>query len=118
MVSPVPLLFGPDNAPAIAFDIAYGVRGLTSASDKALQALHEVCSEPDICHEVRIGVGDLLVIDNRKCAHASSLFGAKFDGTDRWLQHVYVVIASGSFKTLAWIIHSGYWPRFGLFRIT
>jgi L-asparagine oxygenase len=33
---------------------------------------------------------DLLVIHNRKCAHARSRFEAGFDGRDRWLQRVYV----------------------------
>ena len=34
--------------------------------------------------------GDLLAIDNRRCAHARSAFPARFDGRDRWLQRVYV----------------------------
>jgi hypothetical protein len=39
---------------------------------------------------VRLGPGDLLVIDNKRCAHARSSYAARFDGHDRWLQRAYV----------------------------
>jgi L-asparagine oxygenase len=38
----------------------------------------------------RLNAGDRLIVHNRKCAHARSRFEARFDGTDRWLQRVYV----------------------------
>jgi L-asparagine oxygenase len=87
---PVPLLFGTHDAPTIAFDIACGVRSLSGASEAALEALRDACNDPTIHQEMRIKAGDLLVVDNRKCAHARSSFRARFDGTDRWLQRVYV----------------------------
>jgi alpha-ketoglutarate-dependent taurine dioxygenase len=35
--------------------------------------------------------GDLLVVDNSVAVHGRSPFRAHFDGTDRWLQRVFVV---------------------------
>jgi hypothetical protein len=35
--------------------------------------------------------GSLLVLDNRRCVHARSVFRAVFDGRDRWLQRAAVV---------------------------
>ncbi|PAU52553.1 iron hydroxylase [Pseudomonas sp. PIC25] len=40
---------------------------------------------------IKLRAGDLLIIDNRKTAHARSAFSARFDGTDRWLQRTFVV---------------------------
>jgi alpha-ketoglutarate-dependent taurine dioxygenase len=38
-----------------------------------------------------VAVGNLLVLDNRRCVHARSVFRAAFDGRDRWLQRLAVV---------------------------
>ncbi len=35
--------------------------------------------------------GDLLAVDNRRTVHGRSVFQARFDGTDRWLQRTFVV---------------------------
>ena len=35
-------------------------------------------------------LGDLLVVDNRRVAHARSPFRPRFDGADRWLLRVMV----------------------------
>jgi L-asparagine oxygenase len=87
---PVPLLHGSDGTTLMAFDLACGVRGLTSDASRALDELRHVVAKRHVQQEVRLGAGDLLVVHNRKCAHARSRFMARFDGTDRWLQRVYV----------------------------
>jgi clavaminate synthase/L-asparagine oxygenase len=66
------------------------VRALSAEAGDALDALRRVCADPAARHEVRLGPGDLLVIDNARCAHARSPFQARFDGLDRWLHRVYV----------------------------
>ena len=35
--------------------------------------------------------GDLIIVDNRVAAHARTAFTPRYDGTDRWLQRVYIV---------------------------
>jgi L-asparagine oxygenase len=87
---PVALLRGPDDAPSLAFDTACGVRALTGEAQEAVTALTEVCQEADLIEQVRLRAGDLLAINNVRCAHSRSSFSALFDGRDRWLQRVYV----------------------------
>ncbi len=86
----VPLFHGTDGETTLAFDLACGVRGVTAEAQEALDELRQVVANAEVQCEVRLAPGDLLVIHNRKCAHARSRFAARFDGTDRWLQRVYV----------------------------
>lgn len=88
--SPVSLFHGAGKMKTVAFDLACGVRGIVPEAQQALEELRRVVSRPEVQRHVRLRAGDLLVINNRKCAHARSRFHARFDGTDRWVQRVYV----------------------------
>jgi len=59
-------------------------------ADAALVALRAACADPAGHASVRLGPGDLLVINNTHCAHGRSDYAASFDGRDRWLQRVYI----------------------------
>lgn len=87
---PVALLRGPDDAPSLAFDTACGVRALSGEAEEAVKALTEACHDPNLIEQVQLRPGDLLAINNTRCAHSRSSFPALFDGQDRWLQRVYV----------------------------
>lgn len=87
---PVALLRGPADAPSLAFDTACGVRALSSQADEAVRALGGACNDPGVHESVQLRAGDLLAINNYRCAHSRSSFLARFDGRDRWLQRVYV----------------------------
>lgn len=87
---PVPLLRGTAEAPTFAFDAACGVRALSPDADAVLDALREACADPTIQTRVQLGEGDLLVIDNNRCAHSRTPFPARYDGSDRWLRRIYV----------------------------
>jgi L-asparagine oxygenase len=63
--------------------------GQTPAACRALEVIRELVNETR--REVVIEPGSLLVIDNRRCVHARSIFRASFDGRDRWLQRATVV---------------------------
>ncbi|MCQ4311385.1 TauD/TfdA family dioxygenase [Pseudomonas stutzeri] len=80
------VLYGDPDAPFFRFDpqfmIAYSDRA-QSALDK-LRAIAWEAVEP-----VRLTRGDLLIIDNRRTAHARSPFTARFDGSDRWMQRTF-----------------------------
>jgi L-asparagine oxygenase len=88
--APVALLRGPADAPSLAFDTACGVRALNAEADEAITALTDACNDPDLGESVQLRTGDLLAINNNRCAHSRSSFPALFDGRDRWLQRVYV----------------------------
>jgi L-asparagine oxygenase len=87
---PVPLLRGSAQAPSLAFDSACGIRALSPEAEAALDALRCACEDPELHDGARLSAGDLLVINNNRCAHARSQFPAQYDGNDRWLQRVYV----------------------------
>lgn len=87
---PVALLRGPRDSPSFAFDTACGLRALTPVGRDAVSALTDACEDPEVHETVRLARGDLLAINNHRCAHARSPFSALFDGQDRWLQRVYV----------------------------
>ena len=40
---------------------------------------------------MRLNRGDMLIIDNRRTAHARSPFSARFDGSDRWIQRAFAI---------------------------
>jgi L-asparagine oxygenase len=87
---PLALVRGPREAPTLAFDIACGVRAITPEGEAALDGLRAACADPAIQRSVQLGAGDLLAIDNRRCAHARSPYDARFDGADRWVKRAYV----------------------------
>jgi L-asparagine oxygenase len=84
---PIPVVAGPEHAPEISLS-ANGVRGLTTAAEDALASLQTACVS--VAHQVRLGPGSALLINNRKGLHARSQFGAGHDGGDRWLQRTYI----------------------------
>lgn len=87
---PLPLVRGPDEDPSIVFDISCGVNAQTAEGAAALDALRRACADPALHHHASLRPGDLLVIDNHRCAHARSPYAARFDGHDRWLLRTYV----------------------------
>ena len=103
------LIRGSADAPALAFDIACGVRALSAEAQAALAALRDACADPALQQQVRLQPGELLAIDNNRCAHARSPYEARFDGGDRWLLRSYIrrdirdltTASANSFRTLA-----------------
>jgi L-asparagine oxygenase len=87
--SPAAVLKGPPEYPEISIDMLCGIRGLTDAANDALAKVGDVCRREDVAQRVCLQAGQMLLIDNRKGAHARTAFRARFDGSDRWLQRVY-----------------------------
>ncbi|HET7177905.1 MAG TPA: TauD/TfdA family dioxygenase, partial [Solirubrobacterales bacterium] len=82
------VLYGDRGDPFLRYDLDLMV-GETPAACRALTAVRELIEE--VKQDVKIAPGSLLVVDNRRCVHARSVFRAAFDGRDRWLQRAYVV---------------------------
>lgn len=87
---PTPILKGPQDFPEITVELACGVRGLTEEARAALNAVAQVCEQPDVVQSVYLRPGEVLLINNRKGAHGRTAFPARYDGSDRWLQRLYV----------------------------
>nr|WP_236614297.1 TauD/TfdA family dioxygenase [Stutzerimonas azotifigens] len=83
-----PVLYGDIAAPYFRFDPYFMVASSHQAQTKLamLRDLAWQAAEP-----LRLRAGNLLIIDNRKTAHARSAFSARFDGTDRWIQRTFAV---------------------------
>ncbi|WOH63873.1 TauD/TfdA family dioxygenase [Bradyrhizobium sp. BWA-3-5] len=47
-------------------------------------------SVKQVFNYVKLKPGDLMIVDNRRAIHARSGFSPRYDGTDRWLQRMYV----------------------------
>jgi L-asparagine oxygenase len=86
---PLPLIRGPADAPSVVFDIACGVRGIDEEAEAALDGLRRACADPALWQSVELAPGELLAIENTRCAHARSAYDARFDGRDRWLLRTY-----------------------------
>ena len=87
---PTPIIKGPQGFPEITLELACGVRGLTEEARAVLMDVANVCEQPDIAQRVYLKPGEMLLINNRKGAHGRTAFPARYDGSDRWLQRLYV----------------------------
>jgi alpha-ketoglutarate-dependent taurine dioxygenase len=87
-IGPFAVLAGDPAQPFVTFD-ADLTAGLDEEAEDALAALRAAVD--DCFLEVTLEDGDLLVVDNAVTVHGRSPFPARFDGTDRWLQRVFVV---------------------------
>ena len=80
------VLYGDPDAPFFRFDPHF----TQAFSNRAKQLLDNLRSIAwDVVAPVRLNRGDLLIIDNRRTAHARSPFTARFDGSDRWMQRTF-----------------------------
>lgn len=80
------VLYGDPNAPFFRFDPQFMV-AYSDRAQHSLDALRRIAW--DVVEPVRLARGDLLIIDNRRTAHARSPFTAHFDGSDRWMQRTF-----------------------------
>ncbi len=89
-VGPAPILRGETPPLRAAFDLACGSRGLDVEAESALDALRHAAKAPAVTQRIHLAAGDLLIMDNQRCAHGRTPFAARFDGSDRWLLRTYV----------------------------
>jgi L-asparagine oxygenase len=85
---PMAIVSGTDAEPVFTYD-----EDLMEGVDDDARAALEVLGREVRAHASSIVLepGDLLVVDNHRVVHGRSPFGARFDGTDRWLQRTFVV---------------------------
>jgi L-asparagine oxygenase len=86
--SPMPVLSGDRERPAMVFDADLMV-GTDQDADDALRALGRAVER--LHTSIALELGDLLVVDNTVAVHGRTPFEPRFDGTDRWLQRTFVV---------------------------
>lgn len=87
---PTPIIQGPEGSPEITIEMACGVRGVLAEASAVLDDLTAVLKEGEFVQSACLELGEMLLINNRKGAHARSAFKARFDGSDRWHQRLYI----------------------------
>ena len=84
----LPVLYGDRDAPFFRFDPQFMVER-NGEAQRLMRRLREIAWA--VARPVQLRAGELLIIDNRKTAHARSPFTAHFDGNDRWIQRTFAV---------------------------
>jgi alpha-ketoglutarate-dependent taurine dioxygenase len=80
------VLYGDPDSPFLRFDPQF-MEAYSDRAQSVLDRLRAIAWE--VVEPVRLTRGDLLIMDNRRTAHARSPFTARFDGTDRWMQRTF-----------------------------
>ena len=80
------VLSGDHEDPDLCYDEA-ATRATTVAGEIALAVLTEAIRLR--CDGIRLGHGDLAIVDNRVTMHGRSPFTPRYDGRDRWLQRTF-----------------------------
>jgi len=86
---PMPIISGDFYSPEMCIDLD-AMEGMTALAQKALNSFATALKASLV--SCALVPGDLLIIDNLVAAHARSVFRARYDGQDRWLQRLKVVI--------------------------
>jgi L-asparagine oxygenase len=89
----MPVLYGNREDPFLNYDEDL-MEAMTSEAGAALEALKDAIAS--VYRSIKLEVGDLLCIDNRRTVHGRSPFKPRYDGFDRWLQRSFVVRDLGS----------------------
>ena len=82
------VLYGDPAAPWLRFDPQF-MEAFSEHAQQQLDELRQIAWQ--VAEPVRLQAGDLLIIDNRRTAHARSPFRAHFDGSDRWIQRTFAL---------------------------
>ncbi|GHH43360.1 TauD/TfdA family dioxygenase [Lentzea cavernae] len=81
-----PVLAGDLGDPAVQVDFAATV-ALTPEAEAALAELSGALAS--VARTVRMGSGDLAIVDNRTSLHGRTAFRPRYDGRDRWVQRTF-----------------------------
>ncbi len=82
------ILYGDPDAPFFRFDPQF-MLAFSSRAQQLMDKLRNIAWE--VVEPVRLNRGDMLIIDNRRTAHARSPFSARFAGSDRWIQRAFAI---------------------------
>ncbi|MGA5559229.1 TauD/TfdA family dioxygenase [Streptomyces lavendulocolor] len=83
---PHPVLFGEEPDLFMRFN-SHTTTSADPRAQAALKALSEALEE--VCQDIVLEPGDLVIVDNHIAAHGRSAFTPRFDGQDRWLRRCY-----------------------------
>lgn len=83
------VISGPKHAPQVRLNFNT-MKANTNEGKLALAELEEVMTSPEVLKKFYLKPGEMLIINNLTSVHGRTPFKPLFNGTDRWLQRVYV----------------------------
>jgi L-asparagine oxygenase len=86
--APLSILSGDFFEPEVCIDF-FSTEALNPAAESALQLFKAALTQVTVEHVLQ--PGDLIIVDNRVAAHSRTSFKPRYDGSDRWLQRLFVV---------------------------
>ena len=86
--SPRPLFKNPEN-PKLLCRFP-GMKAFGPEAQKALAKFEETAHRSDVVRHIALQPGSILLLNNHRVAHGRSYFQPRYDGTDRWLQRIYI----------------------------
>ena len=94
----MPVMYGKTFDP----ELRVNFNNMHATTPEGVQALHKLQTLLTLnLQKIFLSPGDLLVIDNKKAVHGRTPFVASYDGTDRWLQRIYVKSTLREMKNLS-----------------
>lgn len=84
----LPVLYGNPSDPFLNYDEDL-MTGTTPEAEAALSSLKTAIAS--VYRGLKLDVGDMCCIDNRRTVHGRTAFPPRYDGSDRWLQRSFVV---------------------------
>lgn len=84
---PHPVLTGDFDDPDVRVDF-HSTHPLDDEAGEAWIALRDALAS--VLQVLRLGSGDLAILDNRVALHGRTYFEPRYDGTDRWLHRTFV----------------------------
>ena len=86
---PRPLIDGPADAPELLMHLP-DMKCLEPSIRGTFEKFKAAMNDGRTINGVALQPGDLTIVNNRKAAHGRCFFTPRYDGTDRWLQRVYL----------------------------
>lgn len=86
---PRPLIDGPVERPELLMHLP-DMKCLDPVARPAFEKFKAAMNDSKTINGVALEPGDLAIVNNRKAAHGRCFFTPRYDGTDRWLQRVYL----------------------------
>lgn len=88
---PLAIFSGPRQFEELRMDLPEFSEALTDRATATYDAIQTLMSEPGVVKEIDMQPGHALVLNNRKISHGRTVFTPRYDGTDRWLQRMYII---------------------------
>ncbi|MGH7561426.1 MAG: TauD/TfdA family dioxygenase, partial [Gemmatimonadales bacterium] len=97
---PVAIFTGPPERAELRMDLVECMECLTDRASEAFAAIQAVFDESGVVHNVDFQPGQALVLANRRITHSRTVFTPRYDGTDRWLQRMFILSDPFQFRAL------------------